>query len=180
MKPGSPQSPQTLAKVEIPPLQLSPAAEKKESILGAASYQVPARFGLGSIWAMLTIYSGLFAVLKWYEATPSIYFFIASLGLLVCLGQMMCGGVPRGASMWVGGIFVPLWFIGVIFFTRGVRSDVLVGMPCLVVAGAFTGYAVGTLAAGCFLAMDTFEMVLLRWRGAEVTCPVELDENPQT
>lgn len=148
-------------------IHLSPRPAS-ESVFGEADYQVPSRFGLGAILTMLTVFSGLFGGLKFIHAPGHIYFFVAALGLLVCVGQMVSGKVPRGASSIVGAIFIPLWFIGYTILLEGVYSGVyLIGIPCLVIGGAFTGYAVGTLAAGCFLATDLLESAILRWRGID-------------
>lgn len=35
----------------------------------------------------------------------------------------------------------------------------VVGAPCIALFGAFLGYAVGTLAAGCFMAIDRRDSV---------------------
>jgi hypothetical protein len=123
---------------------------------------------------MLTIFSGIFGFLRWINAFPSAYFFFASLGLLVCLAQMVSGKVPRGASTTTGAIFIPVWFLGYAFFSgQGGRGwgMVGIGIPCLAVGGAFVGYAAGTLAAGCFLATDLLESAILRHRGLTPVTP---------
>jgi hypothetical protein len=146
-------------------------AVPRSSMLGEVDYQVPSRFGLGAILATLTIFSAVFGSLKAAHAPGHIYYFVASLGLLVCLGQMISGKIPRGASTMVGAIFIPVWVIGFAIFSRAGVAPYAVGIPCLIIFGAFVGYAVGTLAAGCFLAMDLLESAILRWRGVRDATP---------
>jgi hypothetical protein len=98
-------------------------------MLGEVDYQVPSRFGLGAILAMLTIFSAVFGSLKAAHAPDHIYYFVASLGLLVCLGQMLSGKVPRGASTMVGAIFIPVWVIGFAIFSREGVALYAVGIP---------------------------------------------------
>jgi hypothetical protein len=138
------------------------------SLLGKAEYQVPDRFGLGAIMALLTIYSMIFAWLRSIGAPPGVYFFVGSLGLLVCLSQIVLGSVPRGASVLVGTIYLPLWCLVYVIWVRQMDPLFVVGAPCIALFGAFLGYAVGTLAAGCFMAMHLLESSILSWRGADV------------
>lgn len=170
--------PELVLAEAVEPTLSKPASSKRSnngatanSMFGEVDYQVPSRFGLGAILAMLTIFSAVFGSLKAAQAPGHIYYFVASLGLLVCLGQMISGKVPRGASTTVGAIFIPVWVIGFAIYSRAGVAPYAVGVPCLIIFGAFVGYAVGTLAAGCFLAMDLLESAILRWRGVTEATP---------
>ena len=139
------------------------------SLLGKAKFQVPEQFGLGAIIGMLTIYSLFFAALRVVGAPPQIYFFVGSLGILVCLSQMVLGSVPRGASLLVGAIYLPLWcLVYAVWKKPRLLGFVLTGIPCISIGGAFVGYATGTLAAGCFMAVHLLESSILRWRDVDL------------
>lgn len=140
---------------------------------GEAEYQVPTRFGIGAILGMLTVFALLFGGFRWFSAPASYYYFVATLGLLVCFAQIVWGGVPRSASLWAGTVFLPLWSIGYLLLTGELMTGesfaaVLIGIPCFAIAGAAVGYAVGTLAAGCFMAADVIESALLARRDVAV------------
>ena len=129
-------------------------------------YRVPQRFSIAEILAMMTVFAFLFGALRYFRAPATLYLFLGTQAVVVCLVQMRFGSVPRGASMLVGCVFLPVWawaattFGGLDFPSsfQGTVTDVLIA----VLFGGLLGYCTGALAAGVFLVMDMFDALARR------------------
>lgn len=129
-----------------------------------AAYSVPRRFGLAAMLAFTTLAAILSGILRYHDAPVSAYVFFGLLGTAVCGAQMYSETLPRIVSIIAGAIFLPLFFM---FETwdRGAFASVILGSPCIAVAGGVVGYLMGAVSAGVFLVSDLVES---RWRGETV------------
>ncbi|MBC8355172.1 MAG: hypothetical protein H8E66_24620 [Planctomycetes bacterium] len=149
-------------------------------------YQVPSRFGLTAILGLLTVLAVIFGALRAVEAPAVIYLFVGSEIVAICLAQILVGSAPRGGSMLIGAILLPLWVYltlemppvsRLIYLTIDGSRDLSPTLIHLLVAvakllwfvtlgafGGLMGYCIGTLAAGFFLMMDVIEPWLIRDR----------------
>lgn len=124
-----------------------------------AQYVVPRTFGMSAILGIITALAVLFGAFHIYDAHPLLYLFFGVQALMICLAQMLYGKTPRAASAIAGGLLLPVFlaaFIG-LFGSRRVVEGALCMMMASVPVGAFFGYITGTMAAGVFLVMDSFE-----------------------
>ena len=124
-------------------------------------YRVPQRFSLAEILAMMTVFGLLFGALRFFEAPATLYLFLGTQAVAICLVQMRFGEVPRGASTLVGCIFLPLW----VWILSSVGSAELPGdfqgtlaeLPIVLAFGGLLGYCTGALTAGVFLILDVLD-----------------------
>jgi hypothetical protein len=113
---------------------------------------------VAEILALMTVFAVLFGFLRGFGASAWLYLFLGTQAVAVCLVQMWFGAVPRGASMLVGSVFLPLWVWGLYVWGsadaptdfKGTWAD----LPIVLIFGALLGYCTGALAAGVFLVMD--------------------------
>ena len=133
-------------------------------------YCVPRRFGLGTIFVVMTLFALLFsAMTSWGLPGESI---LILAGFLVCVGvaqMLLFGGKrPRAASMAAGAVFpfalivvfvlFDVFYFGVGFNTLEIRSQINeLFDPGYAILGAVTGYAGGGVVAAVFLIMDFVE-----------------------
>lgn len=147
-------------------------------------YVVPQRFGISAILALTTLFAGVFAILKGFEASPALYLYFGTLGVSICLGQMFFGRVPRMTSIVAGTILLPFWvFVTAnyfepqtwlaIFVTDYTRSNPLIVAPIALACGAIVGYLAGTVFAGFFLLLD-----MVQTQTATVAAPQPSDDRP--
>jgi hypothetical protein len=134
--------------------RISPPAQRQ--------YKVPVRFGMAAIVALLTTFGVVFGVLKYIEAPPEVYLFVASEIAAVCLVQIMFGSMPRGASILTGAVLLPFWMT---IYLRSPPNWMTPGMVAMCylfcfVFGGLLGYCLGALAAGFFLVMDLVDSAL--------------------
>ena len=140
---------------------------------GTREYTVPKRFGMAAVTATLTTFGIAFGGLKYAEAPPLAYVFVASLFVAVCLAQIVFGWAPRGGSIVAGAVLLPFW-VGLamtirtssfgnlrefVYLYRGLSpiGTVLFYLTvCLF--GGLLGYCTGALAAGFFLVRDMFDV----------------------
>lgn len=115
--------------------------------------------------AFTTLAAVLSGILRYHDAPVSAYVFFGVLGTAVCGAQMYSNSVPRIVSIIAGAICFPLFFLFESWH-RGPIGEVVLGSPCLAVAGGFLGYLMGAVAAGVFLVSDLIER---RWRGETIT-----------
>ncbi len=125
------------------------------------SYRVPQRFSLAEILVMMTVFAVLFGVLRQFGAPATLYLFLGSQAVVICLVQMWFGEVPRGASTVVGCFFLPAWVwvlaaSGSVNFPQEMEGS-LVDICATVAFGGLLGYCTGALAAGVFLVMDMYD-----------------------
>ncbi|MBM4089417.1 MAG: hypothetical protein FJ276_08310 [Planctomycetes bacterium] len=121
-------------------------------------YRVPKQFSMAETLAMITVFGFLFGVLRQFEAPATLYMFLGTQAVLICLVQMRYGTVPRGASTLVGCVFMPLWvWVLNAFDSRHAFASFgqsVFDLPITVLFGGLLGYCTGALAAGVFLVMD--------------------------
>ena len=124
-------------------------------------YRVPERFSIAEILVMITVFGLLFGALRFFRAPATIYLFLGTQAVVVCLVQMWFGAVPRGASTFVGCLFLPLW---IWLLSATGNQDLPVGsgfgiveLPFVSAFGGLLGYCTGALAAGVFLIMDAVD-----------------------
>ncbi len=121
-------------------------------------YRVPERFSIAEILAMMTVFGCLFGALRSFGAPASLYLFLGTQGVAICLVQMRFGEVPRGASTFVGCFFLPLWVwamsaSGSAELPAGFEGT-LADLPLVLGFGGLLGYCTGVMAAGVFLILD--------------------------
>ena len=131
--------------------------------LKKAQYQVPKRFGLAAIIALLTVLSLLFGGLNLLNdhihIPTAIYFFAAGQVLAICIAQMVFGTAPRMISALAGAILPPA-IIAIDIQLNGPRNyavGVTNAFAMIAVVGGLLGYCIGALAAGFFLVMEWVE-----------------------
>jgi len=132
-------------------------------------YRVPQRFSVAEILAMMTVFAVLFGVLRYFAAPATLYMFLGTQAVAVCVVQMLFGAVPRGASTTVGCLFLPLWIwlmstLGRIEQPIGFEGS-LAELPIALAFGGLLGYCTGALAAGVFLVMDALDQTRGRMLG---------------
>ncbi len=124
-------------------------------------YRVPQRFSIAEILAMMTVFGLLFGALRHFGAPATLYLFLGTQAVVICLVQMRFGEVPRGASTIVGCIFLPIWVWSLSAFGNGSLptgfEGSLADLPIVLGFGGLLGYCTGALAAGVFLVLDTIE-----------------------
>lgn len=107
---------------------------------------------------MMTVFGGVFGLLRWFGVHPAWYLFLGTQGMIVCLVQMWFGSVPRGGSTLVGGVFLPIWVWGLAAFGSSALPANLTAtwmdVPFAIFLGGLLGYCTGALAAGVFLVLD--------------------------
>ena len=165
----------------IPAPQAAAAAYLREHApVKGKTYVVPKRFGISAILALMTGMAFLFGFIRLLELPPAFYLFFGTMALAICIAQMAWGKVPREASIGVGAVLMPIFAI-----VTGIEQQAISfwGLPVLFAAslawGAFSGYLMGTLAAGVFLAMEKLEPFLTRRRARELAVtepPARTDE----
>jgi protein-S-isoprenylcysteine O-methyltransferase Ste14 len=135
----------------------------KLPMLKEARYQVPKRFGMTAIMALLTALSLVFGglnLLQYFIGVPrEFYFFAAAQILAVCVAQMVFGSAPRMVSAFVGAALLPTFLaihlaISDAKLHRYAFSMILILSTFL---GGLIGYCIGAVAAGFFLFADWFE-----------------------
>jgi hypothetical protein len=134
-------------------------------------YRMPRRFTVAQILAMMTVFAALFGVLRCFGAPPVLYLFLGTQAVAVCLVQMKFGDVPRGASMLVGCVFLPVWVGSFLLFGGSGMMGFppsrtggawLPGLPFIIAFGGLLGYCTGTVVAGVFLVLDLADGVVQR------------------
>jgi protein-S-isoprenylcysteine O-methyltransferase Ste14 len=133
-----------------------------KNIIGR-QYTVPKRFGMAAIVALLTVFALLFGILKYFDAPPIIYLFVASEITAICLVQIFFGEAPRFGSVFIGALLLPFWVSltfgnGPSYMPHEVVFSLYVFMFLF---GGLLGYCIGALAAGFFLLMDALETAVL-------------------
>jgi hypothetical protein len=129
----------------------------------AEGYRVPPKFSIAEILAMITVFAFLFGALRFFGAPAPLYLFLGTQAVVICLVQMRFGEVPRGASMVVGCIFLPVWSWLTLLMGHGQQLIGFEGsfaeLPMVAAFGGLLGYCTGALAAGVFLIMDSLEVL---------------------
>jgi hypothetical protein len=131
--------------------------------LEKAHYQVPQRFGLTAIIALLTALSVLFGGLNllhsYFPFPREVYFFAASQVVAVCIAQMVFGSAPRIVSAMAGAALLPAFLAIYLFLNGESMSDAQLAVLIFVcvIFGGLIGYCIGAAAAGFFLATDWLE-----------------------
>ncbi len=121
-------------------------------------YHVPEQLSMAAVLALLTVFGLLFGGLRMFGAPATVYLFLGCQALIVCLVQMWFGAVPRGASMFVGCVFLLCWVGVAMLMGRGAFPPGAAGtwldMLVVVLVGGLLGYGIGALVAGVFLVID--------------------------
>ncbi|MGA2032763.1 MAG: Clp protease N-terminal domain-containing protein [Thermoguttaceae bacterium] len=139
---------------------------------------VPRRFSLAILMLMVTLFAVLFSIMRMLDVHPIAFIMIFVLVLAVGFGQALLfqGRYPRAASMWVGGILVPLEvLVAMIVVAKTSETADIKEFYCLLVCSAVLGPAVGYMAgcvtAGAFFLIDQYQ----KRRAARATL---VDEEP--
>jgi hypothetical protein len=134
------------------------------------THGTPRRYSLRTIFLVTTCLAASLAALRGL-GTPSIL--LGNLLLLVLMvgtaqALFFGGRYPRQASL-VGGL---LWGVVLAVFLGvqvGPRTEVFMGMLCIVVVSPLLGYLSGGVVAGTFLVLDGVERLLRRPSPTEIT-----------
>ena len=127
---------------------------------------VPRRFSMSALFAMMTLYAVVFAVMQSLDTNPTVFTAIAVLLTGVGAGQTLLfgGKLPRAASVCVGAVLLPLEILAaaVYYYLSSPRASfsaeygigIVVVMIICVPVGGFLGYLAGGLAGGVFVLLD--------------------------
>jgi hypothetical protein len=150
------------------------AVEELESRRGGGSprepaapvrvYQVPHRFGLGSVLVVTTFFCVLLAVMRFFRMPAVLIGYIGLQILAAGMMQIFIRKRPRGASVLVGAILLPAFTIGVLVYGRGVQypEELLCTGFCSVISGGVVGYVAGVLIAAVFMFMAMADEMISR------------------
>ena len=126
---------------------------------------VPRRFGMGALFAIMTLYAVVFAVMQSLGADPTVFVVMAVLLTGVGVGQTLLfdGKFPRAASICLGTVLFPIEMIAamVYHYLAATSSDFnidpvgIIGSAIICIpTGALFGYLAGGLAGGVFVLLD--------------------------
>ncbi|MBN2477264.1 MAG: hypothetical protein JXB62_21835 [Pirellulales bacterium] len=138
--------------------QRARAARRPSPVAG-----VPRRFGMGKLFGITALFAGLFGLLSWLSAHPTVYPVIVVFLFAVGAAQALFfgGKRPREASILAGFFLGPLTavaFVGYLVWRRGWNPyypidwiAISLGLLALSAVGAGLGYVGGCLIASVFL-----------------------------
>lgn len=145
-------------------------------------YVVPNRFGMTAIMGLVTALALIFGVLRYAGVHPTVYLFVVSEIVGICLAQIFLSSEryadsmltgPRAGSALTSAILFPFWTYVILGSPQFEPIQHLLLVAGLICFGALIGYCVGALAAGFFLALDLVESMLTPHQtfplGAETT-----------
>jgi hypothetical protein len=116
---------------------------------------------MAEMLAMMTVFGLLFGGLRIFKAPATVYLYLGTQAVVICLVQMRFGSVPRGASMVVGSVFLPLWIWTLAAWDSSYVPARFEGswgdVPLVVFLGSALGYCTGAMAAGVFLVLDLLD-----------------------
>lgn len=123
---------------------------------------VPRRFSMTALFAMMTLYAVVFAVMQSVDAGSTVFIVIAVLLTGVGIGQTLLfdGKFPRVASVCTGAVLFPLEIVAaIVYHNLSSPSSVDLGIIILatvisVPAGGLFGYLAGGLAGGVFVLLE--------------------------
>ena len=142
---------------------------------------VPRRFGLVTLFVVMTVTAAALGVLRWLDATPGVIGVLAAAFAVIGLAQatLFKGKDPRRASTLTGVVVFAVLASAPVLVTAvtraaGLWADPLTFVGALLMAlglgaflGAGCGYCVGVLVAGVFLCS--------RWLDKEIQPEEEAD-----
>lgn len=138
--------------------------ETRERPAPARTYQVPHRFGLGSVLVVTAFFCVLFGVMRYWIAPVAMAYIglqILSAGVM----QVVMRNQPRGGSALAGAILLPTFVIGALFYFGGYPTEpasLVISAMCAAVGGGILGYAAGVLIAGIFMFMQMADAMISR------------------
>ncbi|MBN2577719.1 MAG: Clp protease N-terminal domain-containing protein [Pirellulales bacterium] len=142
---------------------------------------LPRRFGMAVLMLHVTLFAVIFSMIRVIDSeTPLAYYLVTAVFVLgVALGQMFLfeGKHPRAASVWAGGVLLPLESAVAFLFAADLPTEQRIGGSiCWLIGGiplgGFFGYLSGGLTAGIVLLID-------RW-SAPKEPPEDPPENPMS
>jgi putative addiction module component (TIGR02574 family) len=127
-------------------------------------YSAPRRFDLATIFAVMSAYSLLFALMSSYHFPPLASSLVGGYVTIVGIGQALLfgGRKPRQASIVTGAATL---FLGALpFYEPRLYASplILLGMAMCLTVGAVLGYLAGTLVGGVFLVADGLRKIFAR------------------
>jgi predicted phage tail protein len=130
----------------------------------ARVYQVPRRFGLGSLLVVTAFFCGLFAVMRFFRMPPLMMGYFGAQIVAAGVMQFILPKSPRGASALTGAILLPVLTIAYIAYHDGTLGpdDLIESLFCTVTGGALLGYSAGVLIAGVFMVMQVADEMISR------------------
>jgi len=141
-------------------------AIESERLRGKTAFGVPRRFGMTALFAIVTFYGVVFAVMKSLDFHAIGFTIFAVFLTCVGLGQALLfgGKSPRAASVCVGAVLFPMEIMALIVYDHLSSPDAsfsgfdFVGIIFLIVlcilAGSLLGYLAGGLIGGVFVLLD--------------------------
>ena len=140
-------------------------AIESERLRGKTAFGVPRRFGMTALFAIVTFYGVVFAVMKSLDF-HAIGFTIFSV-FLTCVGlgqALLFGGKsPRAASVCVGAVLFPMEIMALIVYDHLSSPGIsfyemlgeIIGLIVLCIpAGVLLGHLAGGLVGGVFVLLD--------------------------
>lgn len=149
----------------------------------ARTYQVPHRFGLGSVLVVTAFLCVLFGLMR-FCMPPVVMAYVGLQILAAGAMQMLLRKQPRAGSALAGVILLPAYVIGcAIFFGGGQLADPaesVMSVVCLAIPGGILGYIAGLLIAAVFMFMQMADEMISRakTRSRETLPPRDPDGGP--
>jgi putative addiction module component (TIGR02574 family) len=144
--------------VDVPWEIVSRMLVNRETAPRSKIYSAPRRFDLATVFAVMTAYSLLFAVMSGFNFPATISALVGGFVTLVGIGQALLfrGEKPRRASMLVGCVCFTLpWLVGWLTNSRMMPREMLwLVLANGILSGAILGYFAGVLVGGVFLVAD--------------------------
>jgi len=128
----------------------------------ARTYQVPHRFGLGSVLVVTAFFCVLFGLMR-YWMPPVALAYVGLQILAAGVMQVVMRKQPRGGSALAGAILLPAFVIGSMVYYRGYPNDpaeLMMSIACTASSGGLLGYAAGVLIAGVFMLMQMADKMI--------------------
>jgi ClpA/ClpB-like protein len=152
--------------VEEPKFVIPPRKPWRTARYAKPATGVPRRFSMAALFAMMTLYAVIFAIMQSLDTNPVVFTAIAVLLTGVGAGQTLLfgGKLPRISSVCAGAVLFPLEIMAAIvyYYLSSPRASfspadlfvVFIAMVFCIPLGGFLGYLAGGLAGGVFVLLD--------------------------
>jgi hypothetical protein len=157
--------------------------ETREPPAPARTYQVPRRFGLGSVLVVTAFFCVLFGAMR-YWIPPLAMAYIGLQILAAGVMQMVMRDQPRGGSALAGAILLPTFVISsMVYVGRGYPqepAELVMSIVCSAVGGGLLGYTAGVLIAAVFMLMQMADEMISRGKTDDRETRSPRDPNAKT
>jgi hypothetical protein len=131
----------------------------------ARTYQVPHRFGIGSVLVVTAFFCLLLGAMR-YWVPPLAIAYIGLQILAAAVMQVVMRSQPRGGSALAGAVLLPAFLIGVAIYQGDAyippSEEFVRSLFCSVIGGGLVGYSAGVLIAAVFMFMHMAGEIVAR------------------